>query len=52
MRTGSVVVISVVLVESLIFSVGYKFLDFKRDFGDNQLDLLKRGPFVAGTVRC
>jgi opacity protein-like surface antigen len=37
--------------ESMTLSVGYKFLDFKREFGDAQLDLQLRGPFAALGVR-
>jgi len=37
--------------DSLILSLGYKFLDVKKDHGDNQIDIQLRGPFAAMTAR-
>ncbi len=37
--------------DNALISLGYKFLDFKKDVGDNRIDIQLRGPFVAGTVR-
>lgn len=37
--------------ESMTLYVGYKFLDFKRDIGDNEIKIQIRGPFLATSVR-
>jgi len=37
--------------ETLTLSLGYKFLEFKKDKGDDYLKLQMRGPFVASAFR-
>lgn len=37
--------------DNMNFYLGYKFLDFKRDFGDSELDLQLRGPFLAVSAK-
>lgn len=37
--------------ENMNLYLGYKFLDFKREFGDSKLDMQLRGPFLATSIR-
>jgi opacity protein-like surface antigen len=37
--------------ENMTLYVGYKFLDFKRDVGDNEIKIQIRGPFLATSLR-
>ena len=37
--------------DSMTLALGYKFLDVKREVGDNTIELQLRGPFIATFVR-
>jgi opacity protein-like surface antigen len=37
--------------DSMSLSLGYKFLDFRRESGDSTINIQLRGPFVATSVR-